>query len=119
MKGGPFRVAPTPHCANHDSSQQVYQRRISIRSPWIHTLLEGKGKEGSRPVCALPKARQYAPATAANRVLLPEHRPKAKAPSRCVATTKGRSAKAGPILSSHRYCPDLDTEDAEVLGRRG
>ena len=76
-----------------------------------------KGQVGKRPVCALPNAKKDAAMAGANQAPLPVHRPEAKAPSRSVVTTNDKSAKAGPILSSHRCCPDLDTEDTEVWER--
>ena len=73
---------------------------------------------GKRPVCALPKEKQERRAASANRTPLPEHSSKPDAPSRRAAAKKIKGSHAGPVLSSHRYCPDLDTEDTKVWERK-
>ena len=76
-----------------------------------------KGQTGSRPVCAVPKAKQGTATAAANKAPLPERPLPADRPSKR-ATKIGDSSKAAPILSSHRYRDDLDTEDTKVWERR-
>ncbi len=77
-----------------------------------------KGQPGSRPVCALPMAKQDGAVAAANKAPLPDRSSSANTSSRR-ATKKESTGKAAPILSSHRDCTDLDTEDAKVLERKG
>lgn len=77
-----------------------------------------KGQVGKRPVCAMPKAKQDKRAADANKTILPDHDSVPDGPSRRAAAKKNNGSQAGPVLSSHRYCPDLDTEDTKVWGRK-
>ncbi len=73
---------------------------------------------GKRPVCALPKAKQDKRAAKANETTLPDHEPVPCGSSRRAAAKKHGDSQAGSVLSSYRYCPDLDTEDTKVWERR-
>ena len=78
-----------------------------------------KGQTGKRPVCAMPKAKQDKRAADANKTTtLPVHPVMRDGPSRRQAAKINRESQAGPVLSSHRYCPDLDTEDTKVWERK-
>ena len=77
-----------------------------------------KGQTGKRPVCAMPKAKQDKRAADANNTTLPVHHAVPDGPSRREAAKMNRDSQAGPVLSSHRYCPDLDTEDTKVWERK-
>jgi hypothetical protein len=73
---------------------------------------------GKRPVCALPKAKQDKRAAKANKTILPDHESKPSGSGRRAAAKKEGDSQAGPVLSSYRYCPDLDTEDTKAWERR-
>ena len=77
-----------------------------------------KGQTGKRPVCAMLKAKQDKRAADANETTLPDHNAVPDGPSRREAAKMNRGSQAGPVLSSHRYCPDMDTEDTKVWERR-
>ena len=77
-----------------------------------------KGQVGSRPVCALPQAKQDGATAAGNKAALPDCPSMPNNTSRRAAVKKGKTSKAGPITSTHRYCPNLDTEDTKVRERK-